>query len=98
MDALAEKLDGRLREWKPETAAEARERITEVIELADHDIHITASVGISVYPGDGEDPEVLLRSADLALYQAKEEGRDCYRFFKPDLNARAVERRVVIKI
>ena len=38
MDALAEKLDGRLREWKPETAAEARERITEVIELADHDI------------------------------------------------------------
>src|SRR5665213_2923979 len=38
MDALAEKLDGRLCEWKPETAAEARERITEVIELADHDI------------------------------------------------------------
>jgi hypothetical protein len=34
---LAEKLDARLREWKPETAAEARERITEVIELADHD-------------------------------------------------------------
>ena len=38
MDALAEKLDARLREWKPETAAHARERITEVIELADHDI------------------------------------------------------------
>ena len=38
VDALAEKLDARLREWKPETAAEARERITEVIELADHDI------------------------------------------------------------
>ena len=38
MDALAEKLDARLREWKPETAAEARERITEVIELADHDV------------------------------------------------------------
>jgi hypothetical protein len=37
MDTLAEKLDGRLREWKPETAAAARERITEVIELADHD-------------------------------------------------------------
>jgi len=38
MDTLAEKLDGRLREWKPETAAAARERITELIELADHDI------------------------------------------------------------
>jgi hypothetical protein len=38
VDALAEKLDARLREWKPGTAAEARERITEVIELADHDV------------------------------------------------------------
>jgi hypothetical protein len=36
VDALAEKLDARLREWKPETAAEARERIAEVIEFADH--------------------------------------------------------------
>ena len=38
MDALAEKLDARLREWKPETAAEARERIMEVIEFADQDV------------------------------------------------------------
>ena len=38
VDALAEKLDARFREWKPETAAEVRERITEVIELADHDV------------------------------------------------------------
>jgi len=38
VDALAEKLDARLREWKPEIAAEARERITEVIELADRDV------------------------------------------------------------
>jgi hypothetical protein len=38
VDALAEKLNARLREWKPETAAEARERIAEVIELADHGI------------------------------------------------------------
>ena len=37
MDALAEKLNSRLSEWKPETAAEARERIAEVMELADHD-------------------------------------------------------------
>lgn len=38
MDALAETLDAKLREWKPETAAEVRERVAEVIELADHDI------------------------------------------------------------
>lgn len=38
MDILAEKLDARLREWRPETAAEARERIAELMELADHDV------------------------------------------------------------
>ena len=38
MDALAEKLDARLREWKPETAAEVRERIAEVIDVADNDV------------------------------------------------------------
>jgi hypothetical protein len=38
MDTLAEKLDARLREWRPETAAEARERISEVIDLADHGV------------------------------------------------------------
>jgi hypothetical protein len=38
VDVLAEKLDARLREWKPETAAEARERISEVMELADHGV------------------------------------------------------------
>jgi exonuclease V gamma subunit len=38
VDALVEKLDARLREWKPETAAQVRERVAEVIELADHDI------------------------------------------------------------
>jgi hypothetical protein len=38
VDALVEKLDARLRQWKPETAAKARERIAEVIELADHDV------------------------------------------------------------
>lgn len=38
MDALVERLDAKLREWKPETAAEVRERVAEVIELADHDV------------------------------------------------------------
>ena len=38
MDALAERLDARLREWKPETAAQVRERVAEVIDLADHDV------------------------------------------------------------
>jgi diguanylate cyclase (GGDEF)-like protein/PAS domain S-box-containing protein len=60
-------------------------------KLAGHELHITVSIGISVYPDDGEDAETLLRSADMALYHAKNQGRDCYQFFKPDLNVRAVE-------
>lgn len=60
--------------------------------LAGHQLHVTGSVGISVYPDDGNDAETLLRNADLALYHAKDQGRNCYHFFEPDLNVRAVER------
>jgi predicted signal transduction protein with EAL and GGDEF domain len=64
-------------------------------EIAGHELHITVSVGISVYPDDGEDAETLIRSADQALYDAKDQGRDGYQFFKPDLNVRAVERQSI---
>ena len=63
--------------------------------IAGHELHITVSIGISVYPDDGEDAEMLLKTADMALYHAKEQGRDCYQFFKPDLNLRAVERQSI---
>jgi EAL domain-containing protein (putative c-di-GMP-specific phosphodiesterase class I) len=63
--------------------------------LAGHELHITVSIGISVYPEDGEDAETLLQSADTALYHAKDQGRDCYQFFKPDLNVRAIERQSI---
>ena len=61
-------------------------------QLGGHALHITVSVGISVYPDDGSDAETLLKSADMALYHAKNQGRDGYQFFEPGLNARAVER------
>jgi len=64
-------------------------------KLAGHELRITVSVGISLYPDDGEDAETLLKSADTALYHAKDQGRDCYQFFKPDLNVRAVERQSI---
>jgi diguanylate cyclase (GGDEF)-like protein len=57
-----------------------------------HSLHVTASIGISVYPDDGGDAERLLSRADMALYHAKELGRESYQFFKPELNLRAVER------
>jgi diguanylate cyclase (GGDEF)-like protein/PAS domain S-box-containing protein len=59
----------------------------------DHqDLHITVSVGIGVYPTDGEDAETLLKNADLALFRAKSHGRSNHQFFKPNTHLRAVER------
>jgi diguanylate cyclase (GGDEF)-like protein/PAS domain S-box-containing protein len=60
-----------------------------------HDLHITTSIGLSSYPGDGLNAETLIKNADTAMYQAKENGRQCYRFFKPAMNARAVERQSI---
>ena len=51
-----------------------------------HDLHVTASIGVSVYPDDGLDAETLIKNADTAMYQAKENGRQGYQFFKPAMN------------
>ena len=64
-------------------------------QLAGHELHITVSIGISIYPEDGHDAETLLTRADMALYHAKDQGRDGYQFFKPDLKVRAVERQLI---
>ena len=57
-----------------------------------HDLHLTASIGIVTYPDDGTDAETLMKNADSAMYHAKDSGRNNYQFFKPDMNVRAVER------
>lgn len=59
------------------------------------DLHVSVSVGISIYPDDGQDAETLIKSADTAMYHAKENGRDNYKFFKPEMNARAVKRQAL---
>ncbi|MDP2677741.1 MAG: EAL domain-containing protein [Rhodoferax sp.] len=62
------------------------------ILLNGHDLHIGASVGISLYPEDGKDAETLLRAADTAMYNAKEKGRNNYRFFTAAMNEAAQQR------
>ena len=57
------------------------------------DLYISGSIGISVYPEDGEDPETLIQSADTAMYHAKERGRNTFQFFKPEMNRKATGRR-----
>ena len=57
-----------------------------------HDLHISASIGISIYPDDGKDVETLVKSADTAMYHAKENGRNNYTFFEQRMNIQAVQR------
>ncbi len=59
------------------------------------ELHVTTSIGVSVYPDDGLDSETLIKNADTAMYQAKENGRQGYQFFKPSMNVRAVERQFI---
>jgi diguanylate cyclase (GGDEF)-like protein/PAS domain S-box-containing protein len=59
------------------------------------DLHVTTSIGISIYPDDGLDAETLIKNADTAMFQAKENGRQIYQFFEPAMNVRAVERQSI---
>ncbi|PLW70452.1 putative bifunctional diguanylate cyclase/phosphodiesterase [Pseudohalioglobus lutimaris] len=65
--------------------------LSEPIPLQSHNPVVTPSLGIALYPQDGEDPDTLVRNADTAMYAAKASGRACYRFYDEDMNARAVE-------
>src|SRR3984885_4426091 len=63
--------------------------------IGQRDLYVTTSIGVSVYPDDGVDAETLIKNADTAMYQAKENGRQNFQFFKPAMNARAVERQFI---
>jgi len=67
-------------------------RLTTPMRIAGRELYVTPSVGIAMYPADATDAEGLLKHADAAMYFAKEQGRNCYRYFTADLNARASRR------
>jgi diguanylate cyclase (GGDEF)-like protein len=81
---------------EPENAAIVARRIFQEIpktyNLKGHEISITTSIGISVFPTDGEEAETLLKHADAAMYHAKDSGRNNYQFFKKSLNEAVIER------
>ncbi|MGD0428932.1 MAG: EAL domain-containing protein [Candidatus Acidiferrales bacterium] len=82
-----------------EDAAITAERLLRSVAVAHsigpHDLHVTASIGVSVFPDDGMDVDTLIKNADTAMYQAKENGPQTYRFFTPAMNVRAVERQSI---
>lgn len=57
-----------------------------------HELFITPSIGISIYPNDGRTCDALVKNADVAMYRAKEQGRNSFQLFAPEMNARAFER------
>ncbi|MES2771009.1 MAG: EAL domain-containing protein [Pseudomonadota bacterium] len=61
-------------------------------EVGGHSLYSTPSIGVSLFPIDGTDPETLLKNADTAMYHAKSKGRDNYQFFSQDMNHAAAER------
>ena len=67
-------------------------RLEDVHQLDDHDITVTPSIGVCLYPEDGTDTSTLLRHADAAMYRAKEEGRDTFSYYTEELTRDAVER------
>ena len=81
---------------EPGNAAVVARRILQDIlkthDLEGHSISVTTSIGISTFPADGEDAEILMKHADSAMYHAKDTGRNNYQFYKESLNAAVLER------
>ncbi|WP_372875812.1 putative bifunctional diguanylate cyclase/phosphodiesterase [Pseudomonas sp.] len=63
--------------------------------IAAHELHVTTSIGISIYPSDGLNAENLIKHADTAMYRAKEHGRNNFQFFKNEMNVHAHERQLI---
>ena len=84
---------------QPSDAAALASRLVDVLsvpyDIGGHQVVIGTSIGVSIAPADFIDPNQLLKNADMALYRAKADGRGTYRFFEPEMDARAQERRTL---
>jgi diguanylate cyclase (GGDEF)-like protein/PAS domain S-box-containing protein len=85
-------------EQSKDAAIAARKILHAVVQahsIDKHDLHVTTTIGVSIYPDDGLDAETLIKNADTAMYQAKENTRQSYQFFKAGMNVQAVERQFI---
>jgi len=80
---------------RPENAAATARRILRALgeahSVEGHQLRVTASIGVSIYPDDGFDAETLVRNADTAMYWAKKNGSQCFQFYTPELNVCTLE-------
>jgi diguanylate cyclase (GGDEF)-like protein/PAS domain S-box-containing protein len=68
------------------------EAVAQPVTVEGHSFFLTCSIGVSMYPSDGDDPELLIKHADIAMYRAKQSGRNNFQFYTSDMNDRALER------
>jgi diguanylate cyclase (GGDEF)-like protein/PAS domain S-box-containing protein len=68
------------------------ETLSQPLTIGEHELYPAGSIGISLYPKDGDDPNALLKNADTAMYRAKEAGRNNFQFYAHEMNARALDR------
>jgi len=84
---------------RPEDAAVVAQKLIEAladpIDVRGHEVFVTASVGIALFPTDGNDAEALLAAADAAMYRAKQAGRNSFQFYTPEINQRTKARAVL---
>jgi diguanylate cyclase (GGDEF)-like protein/PAS domain S-box-containing protein len=66
--------------------------IVQPVAVGGNELNISASIGISIYPSDGADMDTLMQHADVAMYHAKHDGRNAFRFFSPEMNAHVIQR------
>ncbi len=87
---IIEDIDG------PEDAISIADNLTTILEhnvrLDDQETYTSASIGIAVFPDDGKDARSILKNADTAMFRAKENGRHCFQFYKPEMSVSAMER------
>jgi len=84
---------------QPQDAAHIAQKLLDAFAvphlIGGQELHITLSIGISVYPDDGVDLDAVLQNADTAMYHAKTNGRNNFQFFRADMNTRAVRRLLI---
>ena len=72
-------------------AQKVRDAIRVPVQVERRELFVSASMGVALYPNDGEDAETLLKNADTAMYRAKAQGSDLFQLYTPEMNAHAVE-------